>query len=241
MTAPTTIPLHSKIVLPFRPHILSYGYNNSHMAINIAGVNMVINNILQHIFSTPSNVAILRALNQRVVGVSGREVARISNLSTRAAQISLAQLEALGLIKRTIGGRDHLFIINRNNKIVSDLISYIFEYEQNLKHEIISLIKKKLSPALTSLIIFGSVARKEDDLNSDFDLCIVCNKNKSSAEVIVSSLRDKLSDDFNISLAPYYISEAEFKKRAKSNLSPVTDILKEGEVISGKSLKDLIK
>jgi predicted transcriptional regulator len=78
---------------------------------------MIINNVLEHIFSSPSNVSVLRTLNSRMVGISGREVARISKLSNRTVQSVLANLESLGLVNRTIGGRDHLLTLNRNNKI----------------------------------------------------------------------------------------------------------------------------
>lgn len=202
---------------------------------------MIINNILQHIFSSPSNVIILRTLNSRVVGISGREIARISKLSTRTAQSVLANLESLGLVNRTIGGRDHLFTLNRNNKIVSKLIKYVFEFEDGFGKEIISSIKKKLSPLVSSLILFGSVARKEEEYSSDFDLCIVYNKDKTKIEKAVSELRDKLYDDYKITLAPFYITETDFKKRANKNLSPVNNILKDGILIAGKPIRELIK
>lgn len=202
---------------------------------------MIINNILQHIFSSPSNLIILRTLNSRVVGISGREIARISKLSTRTAQNVLANLEALGLVNRTIGGRDHLFTLNRNNKIVSKLIKYIFEFEDGFGKEIISSIKKKLSPIVSSLILFGSVARKEEEYSSDFDLCIVYTKNKTKIENIVSELRDKLYDDYKVTLAPFFITETGFKQRAKKNLSPVNNITKDGILIAGKPIRELIK
>ena len=202
---------------------------------------MIINNLLQQIFSAQSNITVLRTLNSRVVGISGRETARISKLSIRNVQNVLAHLESLGLVDRTIGGRDHLFTLNRNNKIVSDLIEYIFEFENEFKVEIISLIKKKLLGLTSSLILFGSVARNEEDALSDFDLCIVYSKNKSKIESVVSELRDKLYDDYKVTLAPFYILETEFKKRAKQNLSPINSILKEGVLLTGKSIRGLLK
>lgn len=202
---------------------------------------MIINNILQHIFSAPSNVIVLRTLNSRVVGISGREIARISKLSNRTVQGVLANLESLGMVNRNIGGRDHLFTLNRANKIVSRLIKYIFEFEDGFDKEIISLIRKKLSQNVSSLILFGSVARKEEDYSSDFDLCIVYNKNKTKIENALSELRDRLYDDYKVTLAPFYITETDFKKRAKKNLSPVNNIIKDGILIAGKPIRELIK
>lgn len=202
---------------------------------------MIINNLLQYIFSAQSNVIVLRTLNSRVVGISGRETARISKLSIRTVQNTLAHLESLGLVNRTIGGRDHLFTLDRNNKIVAKLINYIFNFESEFKSEIHSLIKKNLSALASSLILFGSVARSEENYTSDYDLCIVYVKNKSMVEAAVSKLRDKLYDNYKVTLAPFYILETDFKKRAKQNLSPVNNILEEGVLIAGKPIRDLIK
>jgi len=202
---------------------------------------MIINNLLQHIFSAQSNVIVLRTLNSRIVGISGRETARISKLSIRTVQNTLAHLESLGLVNRMIGGRDHLFTLNRKNKIVTKLIKYIFEFEGEFKNEIFMMIKKMLSSLATSLILFGSAARREEDYSSDFDLCIIYVKNKSGLENAVSELRDKLYDNYKVTLAPFYILETDFKKKAKQNLSPVNNILKEGVIIAGKPIKELIK
>jgi predicted nucleotidyltransferase len=150
-------------------------------------------------------------------------------------------LESLGLVNRTIGGRDHLFTLNRKNRIVTNLIKDIFEFESEFKKEIFSLIKKKLAALASSLILFGSVARGEEDVASDLDLCVVFVNNKSKIENAVSELRDKLYDDYKVTLAPFYILETEFKKRAKQNLSPVNSILKEGVLLSGKPIRGLLK
>jgi predicted nucleotidyltransferase len=202
---------------------------------------LIINNLLQHIFSAQSNIIVLRTLNSRIVGISGRETARISKLSSRTVQNTLAHLESLGLVNRMIGGRDHLFTLNRENRIVTSLIKYIFEFESDFKNEIFVLIKKKLSSLVVSIILFGSVARGEEDYSSDFDICIVYIKNRSKIEGVISELRDTLYDKYRITLAPFYILENDFYKGGKRNLSPVNSILKEGIVISGKKINELVK
>ncbi len=202
---------------------------------------MIINKILNHIFSAPSNVSVMRVLNSRVVGISGRQTARDANLSIRTVQNALAHLEQLGLVSRTIGGRDHLFVLNRKNHIVKKLVSFLFEFENAFPQEIISIIKKNLGKECTSLIVFGSVARREESLNSDYDLCIVYNKNRNRFEGIVSELRDSLNTNYNIKLGPFYILETDFKKSAAKNISPINSIIEEGIVISGKSIRELIK
>jgi predicted nucleotidyltransferase len=90
-----------------------------------------------------------------------------------------------------------------------------------------------------SIILFGSVARKVESVDSDLDLCIVYSNNKRKIEIIISDLRDKLFDKYGVTLAPYYITRNEFKARAKKSKGPVNEIIKDGIVLFGLSLNKL--
>lgn len=202
---------------------------------------MIVHNIFDHIFNTQGNIAVLRILNERIEGISGREVARLANISVRTAQMALSRLESLGLVKRNIGGRDHLFILNRNNYFSDMIISEIFKVENNFRNEIISSIRNKLGKYCVSIILFGSTARREEEINSDFDVCIIYRKDKKEIDSIVSSLRDELWKRYSIHFAPFYITDSEFKKRASLSKEPVNGIIKDGILIAGKSIKELLR
>ncbi len=200
---------------------------------------MIVNNILDYIFTNVSNLAVLRVLNERVVGISGRETARLAGISLRSAQLSLDNLVSLKIIKRQIGGREHLFTLNRESFISKEIIIKLFSAEQKFKTSLYKEITDSLKISADSIILFGSVARKTESVQSDLDLCIVYSKNKNKIEKIVSSLRDELYDKYGVTLAPFYIIRNEFKKRVKKNKSPVNEIIKEGIIISGLSINIL--
>lgn len=200
---------------------------------------MIVNNILEYIFNKSSNVQVLRTLNDRVAGVSGRETARLSGLNLRSAQLALENLDSLKIVNRLVGGREHLFTLNRDNFIVQCIIIPLFESEQTFRKELFSAITKELKGITDSLIIFGSVARKEDTIESDLDLCIVYSKSKNKIESIIDKKRIQLNKNFSIALAPLLITKSEFRKRAKLNKSPVSDIINDGKVLSGLSLEKL--
>jgi len=202
---------------------------------------MLVNKFLENLFSAPSNVSVLRVLNERVIGITGRETARLTNLTHRTALKSLTSLEELGIVDRITGGRDHLFTLNRQKVISQKIIHLIFEEEKNFSLNIISTLKKHLSKLTESIIIYGSVARKEELISSDYDICIVYTKHLSKIENVVSKIRDQLNEQYSIQIAPIYISGSEFKKRARKKLPPVNTIIKEGNVITGKSIHELIK
>lgn len=201
---------------------------------------MLVNKYLEKLFSAPSNVSVLRVLNERAVGITGRETARLTNLTHRSALKTLSTLESLGVVKRQTGGRDHLFTLDRNKFITKRIITTIFQAEKEYKAALFSKIKKQLSKGTVSLIVFGSVARKDETIKSDLDLCIVYKKDKNKLEEIISDLSEQIYLEYSIHLAPFYIRETEFRKRAQKKTSPINNIIEEGIVISGRSIHQLI-
>jgi len=201
---------------------------------------MIINRVLDYIFINTSNLAILRVLNERVVGLSGRETARLSGISLRAAQLSLNSLESLKIVNRHYGGREHIFTLNRNNYIVKEIITNVFSAEESFRASIFKQIKSKLAKLTDTIILFGSVAKQEETTDSDLDICIVYSRSKINVEKVVSNLRDELYYKFGVTLAPFYITKNEFKTRVQKGKSPVDSIIKDGKVLSGLSIKSLI-
>ncbi len=203
---------------------------------------MVIHKTLNEIFSTYSNIAVTRELRYTTNGFTGREIAKRAGLSPPAALKALTHLESLKIVNRRIGGRDHLFTLNFSNYYIKEVLIPALEAESLYFDKIKSVLKKHLSKDSESVILFGSVARKDESIKSDFDICVVYkNRNdKNKLEDILSRCRDELYNDYGINLAPFYISVAEFKKRAGFKKPPVDEIIKEGIVLSGKQIKSIL-
>lgn len=201
---------------------------------------MIIYNVLNNIFSAPSAVSILRELSIRNTGLTGRELARITNLTPQTIHNSLANLEALKIVDRITAGRSHYFTLNRKHHLNKRIIENLYENEREYVSSIFDSIKKKLSKYSISLIIFGSVARKEETVESDLDLCIVYKGKESLLNEKISELRDKIYIEYGITLAPFTITESGFTSRAKSKKPPVNNIISDGKVISGKSINRII-
>ncbi|MDT3697613.1 MAG: hypothetical protein ROY99_14610 [Ignavibacterium sp.] len=54
---------------------------------------MIINDVLNKLFSTWSNIAVMRALRNYVMGVSGNEAARLAGLTPKNCLITLSLLK----------------------------------------------------------------------------------------------------------------------------------------------------
>jgi predicted nucleotidyltransferase len=203
---------------------------------------MVVNNILDEIFSRWSNVAVLRALNRYAVGISGREVAREAGIAVKNCFAALDDLENIGIVTRVRGGRDHIFSLNRNHFLVKEGVVPFFEIEGKFVETIFNDIRKKLKNKCRSVYVFGSVARKQENVRSDLDLCIIYDKvsQRKVIEATVSELNTELHKKYFVSVAPFFITVSEFIKRAKNNKPPVNDIINEGILILGNSINNLM-
>jgi predicted nucleotidyltransferase len=199
---------------------------------------MIVNNILDEIFSRWSNVAVLRALNKFAVGISGREVSREAGIAVKNCFAALDDLENIGIVTRIRGGRDHIFTLNRNHFLVKEGVVPFFEIEGKFVEAIFNDIRKKLKSKCHSVYVFGSVARKQEKVGSDLDLCIIYDKDnqRKLLEEVVSEMNAELHKKYFVNAAPFLITVSEFIKRAKSKKPPVNQILNEGILILGKSI-----
>ncbi len=203
---------------------------------------MVVNKPLNEIFSTYSNIAVIRELRYTTNGFTGREVAKRAGISAPSSIKALSHLESLKIVNRRIGGRDHLFTLNFSNYFVKNILLNILEIESRYFDQVKKELKKSISKESESIILFGSVARNEETVKSDFDICVIYenSNNKNILEKEVNNCRDKIYKNYGITLAPFYISLRDFRRRAKNKKPPVTDVIKDGIVLSGKSITEIL-
>jgi predicted nucleotidyltransferase len=201
---------------------------------------MIINDVLDYIFTSPAATAVLRELNLRRTGITGRETARRAGITHKSALSILSNFEQLKLVKKENAGRAYFFTVNRQHYIFKNIIDPVFNIEKDMASSLFIIIAQKLGRYAESIIVFGSVARGNETLESDLDICIIFNSGKKKLEPELSNLRGELYDTYGVTLAPFLISAMEFKKKAKSKKPPVSEIIKEGKVIYGKSLTEII-
>lgn len=203
---------------------------------------MIINKVLDNVFSAKSSISILRAIQNTKTGLSGREVSRLAGLSARSAIITLTSLENLGIINKIRGGREHTFSLNREHYLVKNGILPVLEVERMFAESIHKDIKLKLRGKCRSIYLYGSVARKEEAIESDYDICITYSSanNRNDIEKSVYKLRSLLFSKYGVNISPFYITVSEFIKRAKKSKPPIPNILEEGKLIYGDSFHKML-
>ena len=202
---------------------------------------MLFYRVLDEVLAAWSHLAILRALQDAAQGMSGRELARQAGLSHQAGDRAIARLEKLHILKRQRSGRAHFFTLNRSHQLVIKALLPLLVAERQFFPELCAAIRKRLGKSALAIILFGSVARKQENAASDLDLCFVVRhaKDKTLLQTAVHQTAPVLFQRFGAKLAPIFLTVAEFQKKAKRYSPPIGDILNEGVVISGLSLREL--
>jgi predicted nucleotidyltransferase len=189
---------------------------------------------------------VLRFLWKSRAEWSGREIARKVGLSAPSCHEALKKLDACGLVLLRRVSNMHLYMINSDSYLVKNAFIPAFEAQEAMPDQINTLIKKTLAGSpkdgILAIAIFGSMARKTARLESDLDVLIVLQgkENMKRLEPRIENLRALLFRRFNLSLSPYVQTVSELRQKHERKLPLIQEILKDGHLIFGKDLKELL-
>ena len=83
--------------------------------------------------------------------------------------------------------------------------------------------------------------RKEESIESDTDICFVYfgTSHREMISKKIEELSSSIKREYGATISPFFISLKGFKRKAKLNQPPINEILKDGIVLYGKSIKVL--
>jgi predicted nucleotidyltransferase len=202
---------------------------------------MVFHRVMDSVFATWSHVAALRTLQDSAQGLSGREIARLSGMNHRSCLKALTTLEELGIVIRQRGGRDHLFSLNRDHMLVEQGIAPLLTLERMVIRDFADFLSRQLGKLAESIILFGSVARKEETPVSDVDICVIVRTRleKDKAQSIIHDIAGKVQKRYGARISPLLLTLREFSSKARREEPPIREIIKEGVILRGRSIKEL--
>ena len=203
---------------------------------------MVFHRMLDEVFAARSHSAALRVLQDAARGFTGREISRQAGMTHRSALKALTRLEDLGVVKRTRGGRDHIFVLNRESVLVREGILPVFELERRMLDRALSQIARALGTSVESIILFGSVARREETVESDLDLCVLVASagHKREAQRRAHAIAPRIREEFGARLAPIFFSVAEFRKGVRRRKELFAGIIRDGKLVAGRPLTEVV-
>jgi hypothetical protein len=174
--------------------------------------------------------------------LSGREIARLSHMNHRSCLKALTRLEHIGFVNRNRGGRDHLFTINREHRLWHEGILPMLEIERRHLGRLAKRLRKELAIHVESAILYGNSIMKRDTHDTTIDLCLVINNRMTEREIRshLNIITPIVWRRYGAKLQTVIFTETDFVRRAKRGQVSVQTILKEGQVISGKTFREFI-
>ena len=198
---------------------------------------------IHEIIDSPSKVAILRVLaSRRGFKATGREIARLSGFSVPSTHESLKSLHDRNILNLEIIGKQHIYTLNEEDRIVQKIIRPMFEAEGGVKDEIRDFLLAEIKKAgfkqeIVSLIIYGSAQKGLAGKSSDVDVAVVVDKSVNVnriTDIFISVIMPKFKSYFGVQLDPYVKTVSEFRGRLKKILPPISTLMKSYTVLFGK-------
>ena len=203
---------------------------------------------LEKILDSQTKVAILRVLSAGVDRhMGGSEIARNAGFSIPSTHDSLKALQAAGVVTMELLGNQHVYALNRKDRIVQKVILPMFKadgnWKKDLKERVVHGMKNAgILQSVVSVILYGSVQQGSARQGSDLDLAIITRSSadlKSVREACLGSIAQDLSAYIGMRLDAYIKTSEEFSKMLKRNSPPVSTLMKAYSVLYGKEPLDI--
>ena len=194
------------------------------------------------VVSSPSKTAILRMMTSRQgFRATGRQIASLVGFSVPSTHEALKSLHDRGILLLEVMGKQHIYSLNVDNRIVQKVVMPIFETENDLKKDIGQFLLKELDKQgmkqnIAAIFLYGSLQKSKAVLGSDVDIAVVVAKSSNVERIVeaFASIGPKFKSYFGAQLDAYIKSKEEFKERIKKNQPPVSDLMKSYSVLFGK-------
>ena len=107
---------------------------------------MALDKLLDSILNTGSKAKIIRLFVSRKDGfrASGRQIAKLVNVTAPSTHAALKELHNQDILKREIIGRQHIYSLNNNHRVVRQILKPMFQKESSLKQEIENHLIKQI-------------------------------------------------------------------------------------------------
>ena len=199
---------------------------------------------LDDVFRTTTRLKILRLLARTPEMIfTGREIARNIEVASSNVSLALSGLEKIGIIHSVAKGRSLLYHLNARHILCERLLRDLFDKEAGNLNHVLEKIFPRWPPDIRSVICYGSVARGEEKVSSDVDLCFVIRD--SSRRSAILRILDLVQAEFYLRtgnrFSPYVISTLSFVVRYRKGHPLIRRIASEGLLLHGDPIGELVK
>lgn len=178
------------------------------------------------IISSPLKLKVAVFLLTHEAPMSEREIASVLKISHMSVNRVMAELMEINCVAFKAIGKAHVWTVNRKSYafLVLKKLFDAMNAQSSPLEALKGVVGKHLSKAgVVKAVLFGSLAKGLEQVDSDIDLLIVvrAEKDKDRLESDLEKLSTVCLDMFGNRLAPYILSKKELK--AKQSLAVVQE------------------
>jgi predicted nucleotidyltransferase len=168
--------------------------------------------------------AVLAVLLRTGAPLTGRRIHALSHgHSLGAVQQALRDLERIGVIITETIGRAGVHRINEAHEAITPLRSLASPIEM------LTRVVREATPDVEAVIVFGSVARGEAQVDSDIDLVVVAPETWDGRAELQRTVQERLGNDCNV----LQLTREDFARAPKVREPVVAEILRDGLALVG--------
>jgi len=171
--------------------------------------------LIEEAFGHPARIRVLRTLHKPGSGyMSLNQLAKVTSLNVMTLSRTLKALQELGLANYVKAGTSQLWRLSEGYSIMAigpilDAMEKMPSMIEKLQEMVSGLL---VPPEIEKIILFGSVARGENETGSDADLLLIRSNGKTTPEAFLSDLTEKISRNFWMNPSFLIKTSSEFKK-----------------------------
>jgi predicted nucleotidyltransferase len=204
-------------------------------------IHDVLNSVLRH----KGKVKVLRFLLSGKEEYTGRGIAGGVGMSPSATHAILKDLTREGLITVRKVGNALLYTLNKEVYVVKEILVPLFEKEKDVYRKLIARIErsvKKQRHDIVSVVLFGSVVKKEETTESDVDILVITRTThgKRMVDTVMDELCVTIAKEFDAVLSPYIATVAELRSTDPKRKRLIDSILENNRLIYGEPIERIL-
>jgi hypothetical protein len=166
--------------------------------------------MLNYLLGTTSKVEILRTLFESDDAMTGRRIASTAKISPRSCQLSLDALVKVNALQRKAVGRAFSYSLNRDHKVVWDLLRPLFEAERQIHKDATAIISKFTRAASNDLVsVFWSLPGQKKSEGLNYVLVTKAKKSGVTDEML-AKINGAISAQYGFSAKGEVVAAADF-------------------------------
>jgi len=175
---------------------------------------------VDQVLTSKTKLKALKHLFAAEAPMSESEMASLIRVSHMSINRIMRELKAWNLVFSERAGNVNIWKVNKKSYAYQVLFPLLIEIAKiplpfdHLRKTILKILPQRL---LKKIVLYGSVARGQEKINSDIDLFVLVKdeRDKNRLQPFINDLIDACSDYYGNNLSPYILSEKELKKKRK--------------------------